>query len=285
MHSSDFAFHVRLACLTRRMAAMLAALCLMLSMPAFGQEDEAEDAAAEDAEEELSGPVEEVIVTGSRLRRDTYTSVAPLQIISADVKREAGLIDAGTILQESTAAAGVQIDLTFNGFVLDDGPGTVTANLRGLGSSRTLVFAQRAAHGALRGGRRTQRARLGHRSRAHDRTVRPAARRRVFRVRIGCGRRRHQRHLAQGFRRLHVPGSTQLSIPQQRARVGVWRILGQEFRPRLRRHRCPVSGYGADHIRRSPLDRRLREALGDRPRRTHPPPGPVLPNEFWNAVG
>lgn len=141
MCSSDFAFHGRLACLTRRMAAMLAALCLTLSLPAFGQEDEAEDAAAEDAaEEELSRPVEEVIVTGSRLRRDTYTSVAPLQIISADVKREAGLIDAGTILQESTAAAGVQIDLTFNGFVLDDGPGTVTANLRGLGSSRTLVL-------------------------------------------------------------------------------------------------------------------------------------------------
>ena len=141
MCSSDFAFHGRLACLTRRMAAMLAALCLTLSLPAFGQEDEAEDAAAEDAaEEELSGPVEEVIVTGSRLRRSTYTSVAPLQIISAEVKREAGLIDAGDILQESTAAAGVQIDLTFNGFVLDDGPGTVTANLRGLGASRTLVL-------------------------------------------------------------------------------------------------------------------------------------------------
>ena len=141
MHTSDFAFLRHLVGLMRRMAAMLAALCLMLSLPAFAQEDEAEDAAAEEAaEEEHAGPVEEVIVTGSRLRRSTYTSVAPLQIISAEVKREAGLIDAGDILQESTAAAGVQVDLTFNGFVLDDGPGTVTANLRGLGASRTLVL-------------------------------------------------------------------------------------------------------------------------------------------------
>ena len=144
MCSSDFAFDGRLACLTRRMAAMLAALCLTLSLPAFGQEDEAEDAAAEDAAEEelseLSGPVEEVIVTGSRIRRSTYTSITPLQIIHADVKREAGLIDAGEILQESSTASGVQFDLSFNGFVLDDGPGTTTANLRGLGANRTLVL-------------------------------------------------------------------------------------------------------------------------------------------------
>ena len=66
--------------------------------------------------------------------------MSPLQIITAEVSREAGLIDAGEILQESTASAGQQIDLTFHGFVLDDGPGSVTANLRGLGSARTLVM-------------------------------------------------------------------------------------------------------------------------------------------------
>ena len=122
---------------------MLAAFCLTLSLPAFGQEDEAEEAAEEEqgpTVAQTSGPVEEVVVTGSRLRRSTYTSVAPLQIINAEVKREVGLIDAGEIIQQSTASQGWQIDLTFQGFVLDDGPGTTTANIRGLGATRTLVL-------------------------------------------------------------------------------------------------------------------------------------------------
>lgn len=99
-------------------------------------EEDAQQQAGDDADH----AVEEVVVTGSRLKRNVYTSITPLQIISADVKREAGLVDAGAILQESSTAAGVQYDLTFEGFVLRDGVGTVTANLRGLGASRTLVL-------------------------------------------------------------------------------------------------------------------------------------------------
>lgn len=101
--------------------------------------EEAEDAAA-DPVAAAEGDVEEVVVTGSRLKRTTYSSISPLQIIVADVKQEIGLIDAGDILQESTASDGQQVDLTYQGFVLDDGPGTVTANLRGLGSARTLIL-------------------------------------------------------------------------------------------------------------------------------------------------
>jgi iron complex outermembrane recepter protein len=97
---------------------------------------EADDAAAEDDEE----VTEEIVVTGSRLKRDTYSSIAPLQVISGQVSREVGLIDAGEILQESTASSGQQIDLTFSGFVLDNGPGSSTISLRGLGEARTLVL-------------------------------------------------------------------------------------------------------------------------------------------------
>ena len=130
------------------LARWLAAFGLACSMLLPAQAQEADSAEADaDTEEETSaeaaqpeGIVEEVVVTGSRLRRSTYTSVSPLQIISAEVKREAGLVDAGEIIQESTASAGQQIDLTFNGFVLDDGPGAVTANLRGLASDRTLLL-------------------------------------------------------------------------------------------------------------------------------------------------
>lgn len=127
--------------------ALLAVLCLATAawQPAHAQDEQPDDAAVEEATAdedvaEQAGDVEEVIVTGSRLRRTTYSSISPLQIIVADVKQEIGLIDAGQILQDSTAASGQQVDLTFQGFVLDDGPGTVTANLRGLGASRTLIL-------------------------------------------------------------------------------------------------------------------------------------------------
>jgi iron complex outermembrane receptor protein len=85
-------------------------------------------------------PIEEIIVTGSRIQRDTYTSISPLQIITADVSREAGLIDPATILQESTPASGLQVDNTWQGYVLDNGPGASNISLRGLGIDRTLVL-------------------------------------------------------------------------------------------------------------------------------------------------
>ncbi|MBT6780918.1 MAG: outer membrane cobalamin receptor protein, partial [Porticoccaceae bacterium] len=86
------------------------------------------------AQEESKVSVEEVVVTGSRLKRSTFTSISPLQVITADISREAGLANAADILQTSTSAQGQQIDLTFSGFVLDNGPGSRTISLRGLGS-------------------------------------------------------------------------------------------------------------------------------------------------------
>jgi len=127
----------------RSFPVLAAALCLAVTPAVWAQEDE--DAEAEEEEDtptvvEAGAQVEEVVVTGSRLKRDTYSSVAPLQIITAEVSREAGVIDAAEIVQKSSVSAGQQIDVTFAGFVLDDGPGTQTANLRGLGSARTLLL-------------------------------------------------------------------------------------------------------------------------------------------------
>ncbi len=110
----------------------------------LAQEEELEsttiEAVADEADEADLGPVEEIVVTGSRLRRSTYSSISPLQIIDAEFQKEVGVIDASEILQNSTNAGGQQIDLTFNGFVLDNGPGSTTVSLRGLGANRTLVL-------------------------------------------------------------------------------------------------------------------------------------------------
>ena len=81
-----------------------------------------------------------IVVTGSRVRTDTYSSISPLQIIDTETSRDVGEFDAAQILQRSEAAAGTQIDATFQGFVLNNGPGSQTLNLRGLGADRTLLL-------------------------------------------------------------------------------------------------------------------------------------------------
>jgi len=81
-----------------------------------------------------------ITVTGSRIVRDTYSSISPLQVISTENQQAIGAFDPAQILQRAEAASGTQIDATFQGFVLDNGPGSQTINLRGLGANRNLLL-------------------------------------------------------------------------------------------------------------------------------------------------
>jgi len=92
-------------------------------------------ALVEDDEEE-----ERIVVTGSRIRRSEFDSASPVQVISGDISRELGLFDATEMLQDTNQAAGGQIDNSYGGFVLDNGPGAATIGFRGLGAERTLVL-------------------------------------------------------------------------------------------------------------------------------------------------
>lgn len=115
----------------------------MFAAPALAQDAPEPDAAEveEIEEEEVAEEDEErVVVTGSRVRKSTFSSISPLQTITTEDSASVGLFDAAQILQTSEAAAGQQIDATFNGFVLDNGPGSQTINLRGLSAERTLVL-------------------------------------------------------------------------------------------------------------------------------------------------
>jgi outer membrane receptor protein involved in Fe transport len=95
-----------------------------------------EDGTSADGDE-----VEEIVVTGSRIRRDEFTSVSPVQIIDMDRSTLAGLIDTSEILQGSTTAGNsTQINNQFGGFVVDGGPGVNTLDLRGIGPGKTLVL-------------------------------------------------------------------------------------------------------------------------------------------------
>ena len=85
--------------------------------------------------------MEEVVVTGSRIRRNEFTSSSPIQIIDMDRSTLAGLIDTAEILQNSTTAGNsAQINNQFGGFVVTGGPGVNTVDLRGIGQEKTLVM-------------------------------------------------------------------------------------------------------------------------------------------------
>lgn len=92
-----------------------------------------------DAEPEEKS-IEQITVTGSRIKRDEFTSNSPVTVITAERSALAGLLDTSDILQGSTIAAGQQIDDSFSGFVTDGGPGANSVSLRGLGAQRTLVL-------------------------------------------------------------------------------------------------------------------------------------------------
>ena len=136
------------------LAFSASALALVTGVPALAQdaeevvEETAEEVVEEDEEEQVdittggqTGSSQGTItVTGSRIVRDTFSSISPLQVITTDATRNAGAFDPAQILQRDEAATGTQIDATFQGFVLDNGPGNQTVNLRGLGANRTLLL-------------------------------------------------------------------------------------------------------------------------------------------------
>ena len=116
-------------------ASVLAgASALAFTPQAFAQE---EDVETEEAE------IEEIITTGSRIVRDTFSSVSPLQVIDGETSRDLGLIDTSELLRQTTVVQGQQITTglsTSAGLLTDNGPGSATASLRGLDAGRTLVM-------------------------------------------------------------------------------------------------------------------------------------------------
>ena len=100
--------------------------------------ESAEEAAVPDATGSTDGDA--IVITGSRIRQNTYNSISPLQVLTTDNLQNVGQFDPAQILQRDEAASGTQIDSTLQGFVLNNGPGSQTVDLRGLGADRTLLL-------------------------------------------------------------------------------------------------------------------------------------------------
>ncbi|MCD9086556.1 TonB-dependent receptor [Stenotrophomonas sp. SY1] len=83
----------------------------------------------------------QVTVTGSRISKDTYNAVSPVQVINREETTLAGFNSTAGVLQSNSVTAGAgQINNAFGGFVTDGGPGANTLGLRGLGPTRTLIM-------------------------------------------------------------------------------------------------------------------------------------------------
>ena len=128
------------------------------STPAAEASDEEEEApiVIEEVADEDEARQERVVVTGSRLARDEYSSVSPLQVIDGDTARDLGLVDASDLLGQTTVVQGQQTTTglsTSAGLLSDNGPGSATASLRGLDAGRTLVLinGRRLAPAGVRG--------------------------------------------------------------------------------------------------------------------------------------
>ncbi|MGZ9897811.1 TonB-dependent receptor plug domain-containing protein [Shewanella gaetbuli] len=80
--------------------------------------------------------VERIEVTGSRLSRTDLETASPVTIITAEEMKLKGIQDVGQFLQQSAVMSGSPAMTTTN----NGGNGSTFVELRGLGSSRTLVL-------------------------------------------------------------------------------------------------------------------------------------------------
>ncbi|MEM1035771.1 MAG: TonB-dependent receptor [Pseudomonadota bacterium] len=115
---------------------------LSLAGTVHAQETDTDEDIVEVVEEEVEEARQErVVVTGSLLRRDEFSSASPIQVITAETANLKGLLNATDVLQSASVSAGsTQINGNFGGFVVEGGTGVNTISLRGLGPQRTLVL-------------------------------------------------------------------------------------------------------------------------------------------------
>ena len=86
-------------------------------------------------------PEQEVVVSGSRIKRDNYSTSAPVQIIRNDDSVQAGFTSTAEVLQGTAVTGGQgQVSNQYTGYLSDGGPGTNTLGLRGLQPTRSLIL-------------------------------------------------------------------------------------------------------------------------------------------------
>ena len=102
------------------------ALCVALVIP--------DGAFAQTSEDDVA--IEEVIVTGSRIKRSDVDSISPISVLTEEDLSVSGNLTLENFIQDQPSVTGGD----FGGGVNNGNPGLATVSLRGLGASRTLVL-------------------------------------------------------------------------------------------------------------------------------------------------
>ena len=123
-------------------ATALASASFAVPQIAYAQDTAPTGAAQTDEAEEASEDTTvEVTVTGSRIRRDTFSAVEPITVVTKQEITQSGFASATDALQSAEVTAGAgQINNFYGGFVTAGGTGANTLGLRNLGPARTLVL-------------------------------------------------------------------------------------------------------------------------------------------------
>ncbi len=125
---------------TKISSCALLALGGALLLPAsfvFAQTPAPAPAPAPKAEE----PSQQIVISGSRIKRDNFSTPSPILIIRNDDTAIAGFTSTAEVLQGTGVTGGQgQINNAFGGFVTDGGPGANTIGLRGFTPTRSLVL-------------------------------------------------------------------------------------------------------------------------------------------------
>ena len=109
----------------RSIAKLIALAMIALTSPltAFAEEEEAEE-------------IEEVVVTGSRIKRSDFSSASPITVISGQSIVESGFTNLGEALRNQAVAG----TAGFNQSSVLSGGGSSSVDLRNLGQSRVLIL-------------------------------------------------------------------------------------------------------------------------------------------------
>jgi iron complex outermembrane receptor protein len=125
--------------LATSIGSILAASSMAASNVALAQAETDDDVLTDDGPAE---GIEEVIVTGSRIKKDAFTTSSPMDVVDIGEASVQGIANIGDLLQGNTTASGspqVTAATSFQ-FTENGGLGTSTVSLRGLGANRTLVL-------------------------------------------------------------------------------------------------------------------------------------------------
>ena len=121
----------------KRLLSALLACPLILAFAIYAGPAQAQDDSGDEDE-----AVDEITVTGSKLRRDEFTSISPVQVLGGQDAVRIGIADTTQMIAESPVVFGTQLDGSVNAGsttgavegVPASGPGAATVALRGLGA-------------------------------------------------------------------------------------------------------------------------------------------------------